>query len=82
MSDSHAIPPPAAVFRLVSGMWAAQAVATAAKLGIPDQLAHGPKTAEELAKAIGADTSAVYRLLRGIASSSSQASRRRTRPPR
>jgi hypothetical protein len=68
MSDSHSIPPPAAVFRLVSGMWAAQAVATAAKLGIPDQLAHGPKTAEEVAKAIGADTSAVYRLLRGIAS--------------
>jgi len=68
MNDPHAIPPPAAVFGLVSGMWAAQAVATAAILGIPDQLAHGPKTAEDVAKAIGADASATYRLMRGIAS--------------
>ena len=62
------IPPPAAIFGLVSGMWAAQAVATAARLGIPDQLAHGPRTAAEIATALGADASAVYRLLRGIAS--------------
>ncbi len=68
MSDPSMIPPPAAIFRLVSGMWAAQAVATAARLGIPDQLAHGPRTAGEIATALRADPSAVYRLLRGVAS--------------
>ena len=67
MTDSHAIPPPAQVFRLVSGMWAAKAAATAASLRIPDVLAQGPKTAAEVAKSIGADASAVFRLLRGVA---------------
>lgn len=68
MHDPNEIPPPAAVFGLVTGMWAAKASAVAANLGIPDQLAQGPKTAEEVAKAIGADASAVYRLMRAVAS--------------
>jgi hypothetical protein len=68
MTDSHAIPPPAAVFGLISGMWAAKAAATAASLRIPDVLADGPKTADEVAGEIGADASAVYRLMRGVAS--------------
>lgn len=68
MQDTHVIPPPAAVFGLISGMWAAKAAATAANLRIPDVLAHGPKSAEEVARAIGADASAVYRLMRGVAS--------------
>ncbi|HLK35158.1 MAG TPA: methyltransferase [Polyangiaceae bacterium] len=68
MTDSPAVPPPAAIFGLVSGMWAAKATATAASLRIPDVLASGPKNAEQVAKAIGADASAVYRLMRGIAS--------------
>jgi hypothetical protein len=67
VTDPNQLPPPAAVFRLVSGMWAAQAVATAAKLRIPDQLAHGPRTAAEVAAAIGADAPSVHRLMRGIA---------------
>ena len=68
MTDSQALPPPAAVFRIVSGMWAAQAVATAAKMRIPDLLADGPKTAQEVAKAINADASGVYRLMRAVTS--------------
>ena len=68
MNDSHSLPPPAAVFGLVTGMWAAKAVATAASLGIPDQLAHGPRSAEDVARAIGADPPSVYRLMRGVAS--------------
>ncbi len=67
MNDPNQLPPPAAIFHLVSGMWAAQAVATAARLGIPDRLAHGPRTAAEVAAAIGADASSVHRLMRGIA---------------
>jgi hypothetical protein len=53
---------------LVTGMWAAKAAATAASLRIPDVLAQGPKTADEVAQAIGANPAAVYRLMRGIAS--------------
>ena len=68
MHDSLAIPPPAQVFGLLSGMWAAKACATLANLRIPDVLAQGPKTAEEVATAIGADASAVFRLMRGVAS--------------
>jgi hypothetical protein len=49
-------------------MWAAKAAAAAASLRIPDVLAHGPKSADEVARAIGADPSAVYRLMRGVAS--------------
>ena len=66
MHDSP--PPPAIIFGLVSGMWAAQAAATAAKLGIPDHLAHGPLTADELAAKLGTHPAATYRLLRGVAS--------------
>jgi hypothetical protein len=68
MHDSATIPPPAQVFGLVSGMWAAKAAATLASLRIPDVLAQGSKTAAEVAKAIGADASAVFRLMRGVAS--------------
>ena len=67
-ADSKGIPPQASILNFITGMWAAQAVATAARLGIPDQLAHGPRTAAELATAVGADPAALYRLLRGIAS--------------
>lgn len=68
MKDSKEIPPQAAVFGLITGMWAAKAAATAASLRIPDVLARGPKTADEVALAIGANSAAVYRLMRGVAS--------------
>ena len=46
----------------------AQAVGVAAQLGIVDQLAHGPRTAAELAAATGAHAPSLYRLLRALAS--------------
>jgi hypothetical protein len=67
MTDQSALPPPAAVLKLVTGMWAAKTAATTASMKIPDQLAHGPKSAEEVARAIGANADAVYRLMRGAA---------------
>lgn len=66
MNDMHAPPPPAQVLGLITGMWGAQAAATCARLGIPDQLAGGPKTAEEVAAAIRCDPSATFRLMRGV----------------
>jgi hypothetical protein len=68
MEQTHEIPPPAKIFGLVSGMWAAKAAAAVASLRIPDVLAHGPKSAAEVASAIGAEPAAVYRLMRGVAS--------------
>ncbi|WP_241010997.1 acetylserotonin O-methyltransferase [Mycobacterium camsae] len=60
------IPPPAAMLEMVLAAWSAQAIATAADLGIADALAEGPLSVEELAAAVGADTDAVGRLLRAL----------------
>jgi hypothetical protein len=50
-------------------MWAAQAVATAARLGIADALAQAqPQGSTTLARAVGADAAALARLLRALAS--------------
>jgi hypothetical protein len=61
-------PPSVVILNLVTGVWAAQAAATAARLGVPDQLASGPKTADELAPLVQANPAALYRLLRALAS--------------
>ena len=51
------------------GLWAAQAVATAARLGIADALAQSqPQGSTTLARAVGADAAALARLLRALAS--------------
>jgi hypothetical protein len=51
----------------ILGVVASQAVYAAARLGIPDLLAEGPRSATELAVAAGADPDALYRLLRLLA---------------
>jgi len=45
----------------------ARVLSTMVELGIPDHLASGPMTAEELASAVGCDPSALHRLLRAAA---------------
>ncbi|HUR97809.1 MAG TPA: methyltransferase [Pyrinomonadaceae bacterium] len=62
------LPPDAQLMQLVSGAFVSAAVYTAAKLGIADLLAAGPKTAAELAKETEMDESSLYRLLRSLAS--------------
>jgi ubiquinone/menaquinone biosynthesis C-methylase UbiE len=52
---------------LVSDSWKCQAVHVAARLGIADLLADGPRSAEELAGATGAHTPSLRRLLRALA---------------
>ena len=65
------MPPPTPhdqMARMITGYWVSQMVYVAAKLRIPDRLADGPKTAEELAQATGTHARSLYRLLRALAS--------------
>lgn len=52
----------------ITGYWISQLVFVAAKLGIADQLAKGPLTAEVLAKRVGANGPYLRRTLRALAS--------------
>jgi SAM-dependent methyltransferase len=56
------------VLELLTGAWTAQALYVAVKLGIPDELAKGPLSADEVARRANADPGAVYRLMRALAS--------------
>jgi hypothetical protein len=53
---------------MVVETWAAQAITAAAELGIADELAKGPLSAEDLATAVKADPEALRRLLRALIS--------------
>lgn len=62
------VPPPVAMLELITGFLPAQAVYAAARLGIADVLADGPRSAEEISEEIGTDADATHRLLRACAS--------------
>ena len=49
---------------MIRGYWISQVVGTLAKLAIPDQLAAGPRSVDDLAGRIGCDPEATARLLR------------------
>ncbi len=65
---SNELPPPARMLQIITGYWVSQAVGTAARLGVSDQLADGPRKSSEVAKAVGADPQALFRLMRMLAS--------------
>lgn len=52
---------------MVTGTWVSQGISVAASLGVPDALADGPLPVEEIAERVGADPSALCRLLRALA---------------
>jgi len=52
--------------RLIDGYLAPQLLYVAAKLGVADVLADGPRTGHEVADAVGADPDALTRVLRGL----------------
>jgi len=54
--------------RLVDGFRVTQTIHACVDLGVPDLLAAGERTSDDLADASGADPSALYRLLRALAS--------------
>jgi hypothetical protein len=62
------LPPPAAMFALITGRWVSQLIYVAAKLELADHLKHGPRTVEELAAAAEVQAPALYRVLRALAS--------------
>lgn len=56
------------MLQIISGFWISRAVYVIAKLGIPDLLKSGPKTAEELASATKTHAPSLFRILRALAS--------------
>src|SRR5215212_8939422 len=60
--------PQQAMLDLITGYWLSQMIFVAAKLGIADVLAKGPKTAAAVAQKVGAHAPFVYRVLRALAS--------------
>lgn len=57
----------ATVSRMVNGYQVSQAMHVLVRLGIPDRLATGPRSATDLAVEAGAHEPALYRLLRAVA---------------
>jgi O-methyltransferase domain/Dimerisation domain len=53
--------------RMILGYKATQVLYVVAKLGIPDHLLNGPRRAEELAKEVGANSKALFRVMRHLA---------------
>lgn len=58
----------AALRQLIMGFRTTQMIYAAARLGVADALAHGPRTPVELAGEVNAEPQALYRLLRALAS--------------
>jgi hypothetical protein len=56
------------VFQLISGHIVASAVNIAARLGLSDRLAGGPRSSDQLAQEVGVDADALYRVMRALAS--------------
>jgi hypothetical protein len=55
------------LFEKITGSWVSRAIYVAAKLRIADHLAAGPRSAEEIAAAVGVAPRPLYRLLRALA---------------
>jgi hypothetical protein len=63
MSNPHA-----QLDRMITGYWLSQAIYAAAKFGIADLLAAGPRSIDDLAQETSTNADALYRLLRALAS--------------
>lgn len=56
------------LLQLISGFWVSRAIYIIAKLGIPDFLKDGPKSAADLAAATNTHAPSLFRILRALAS--------------
>jgi cyclopropane fatty-acyl-phospholipid synthase-like methyltransferase len=68
MVTSRDEPPMIMAIRMTMGHWVAQCISVACELKIPDLLAEGPCTAEQVAAAAGTHPDATLRLLQALAS--------------
>lgn len=59
---------PQTLMQMLTGFWVSQSICAAAKLGLADQLKHGPKSVAVLAHALHAHEGNLYRLMRALAS--------------
>lgn len=66
--NASALPPPLAMLQMISGFWVSRTIYIAAKLGLADLIAQGPRTAEDLAAQTGTHARSLYRVLRALAS--------------
>ncbi len=64
---ASAASPQSRILDLIAGVWAGRTVGALAQLGVADHLATAPRTAAELAPLIGANETALHRLLRAAA---------------
>ena len=62
------LPPQEAMLQIICGFWMSRVVYIIAKLGIPDLLKEGPRTAHELAAATATHAPSLYRVLRALVS--------------
>jgi len=65
--DPQPPPPAAQLVQFAMGGIVSKIIYVAAKLGIADQLATGPRTPAQISSAIGAHTQSLYRLMRTLA---------------
>ena len=65
---SQAPPPHVQLIRMATATWTARTLLAAAKLGLADQLASGPKSAVELAGPMRVHAPSLHRLMRTLAS--------------
>ena len=66
--DNKELPPSVALMQMITGFWVSSAIYVAAKLGFADHMGDGSMDADELAERVGADSGALFRLLRALAS--------------
>src|SRR5438270_9532816 len=56
------------VFQMVIGKWISQAIGTIVEIGVPDQLAKGPRRCSDIAREAEVSEDGLYRLLRALGS--------------
>jgi hypothetical protein len=62
--NPNELQPQQQALHIMTGHWVAQIAATVTRFGVPDQLAKGAKSSDELADACGASRDGMFRLLR------------------
>lgn len=67
MAETTGTTPTTPLIEMITGYMPPQIIYVAARLGLADLLAGGPRTAEELAAAAGAQPATLHRLLRALA---------------